>query len=111
MDCSVPGFPVHHQLPELAQIHVHRVSDPIQPSYPLSSPSLPAFNLSQHQSLFQWVAMPYLQGIFLTQGLNLHLVYLLHCLAGSLRLASPEIPYLTLSLYFLLLQVLKRSQK
>ena len=49
MDCSTPGLPVHHQLPELAQTHVHRVGDAIQPSYPLSSPSLPAFNLSQHQ--------------------------------------------------------------
>ena len=47
MDCRMPGFPVHHQLPELAQIHVHRVSDAIQPSHPLSSPSPPAFNLSQ----------------------------------------------------------------
>ena len=56
MDCSMPGFPVHHQLPELAQTHVHRVSDAIQPSYPLSSPSLPAFNLSQHRCLFQWVS-------------------------------------------------------
>ena len=52
MDCSTPGLPVHHQLPELAQTHVHRVSDAIQPSHPLSSPSPPAFNLSQHQSLF-----------------------------------------------------------
>ena len=55
MDCSTPGFPVHHQLPELAQTHVHRVIDAIQPSYPLSSPFPPAFNLSQHQHLFQWV--------------------------------------------------------
>ena len=53
MDCSMPSFPVHHQLPELAQTHVHRVSDPIQPSHPLSSPSPPAFSLSQHQGLFQ----------------------------------------------------------
>ena len=53
MDCSTPGFPVHHELPELAQIYVHRVSDAIQPSHPLSSPSLPDFNLSQHQGLFQ----------------------------------------------------------
>ena len=52
MDCSTPGFPVHHQLPELTQTHVHRVSDAIQPSHPLSSPSPPAFNLSQHQGLF-----------------------------------------------------------
>ena len=51
-DCSTPGFPVHHQLPELAQIHVHRVSDAIQPFHPLSSPSPPAFSLSQYQGLF-----------------------------------------------------------
>ena len=56
MDCSMPGFLVHHQLPELAQIHVHQVGDAIQPSHPLSSPSHPAFNLSQHQGLFQWVS-------------------------------------------------------
>ena len=53
MDCSMPGFLVLHQLLELAQIHVHRVGDAIQPSYPLSSPS-PAFNLSQPQGLFLW---------------------------------------------------------
>ena len=47
IDCNTPGFPVHHQLPELVQTHVHRVSDAIQPSHPLSSPS-PAFNLCQH---------------------------------------------------------------
>ena len=56
MDCSTPGFPVHHQLLELAQIHVHWVGDTIQPSHLLLSPSLPAFNLSQHQVLFQWVS-------------------------------------------------------
>ena len=56
MDCSMPGFRLHHQLPELAQTHVHQVGDDIQPSHPLSSPSLPAFNLSQHQSLFKWVS-------------------------------------------------------
>ena len=53
-DCSMPGYLVHHQLPELAQTHIHRVSDAIQPSHPLSSPSLPAFRLSHHQGLFQW---------------------------------------------------------
>ena len=53
MDCSTPGFPVHHQLPELTQTHVHRVSDAIQTSHPLSSPSPPAFSLAQHQDLFQ----------------------------------------------------------
>ena len=57
MDWNTPGFPVHHQLPELAQTHVHRVSDAIQPFPPLSSPSPPAFNLSQHQGLFQWVSI------------------------------------------------------
>ena len=56
MTCSTPGFPVHHQLPEFTQTHVHRVGDAIQPFHPLSSPSLPAFNLSQHQGLFKWVS-------------------------------------------------------
>ena len=56
MDCSTPGFPIHHQLPELAQTHVHRVGDAIQPSHPLSSPSPPTFNLSWHQALFQGVS-------------------------------------------------------
>ena len=56
MDCSMPGLPVHHQLQEFIQTHVHWVSDAIQPSHPLSSPSPPAFNLSQHQGLFQWVS-------------------------------------------------------
>ena len=55
MDYSTPGFPVHHQLPEFAQTHVHWIGDAIQPSHPLSSPSPPAFNPSQHQGLFQWV--------------------------------------------------------
>ena len=52
MDGSTPGFPVHHQLPDLAQMHVHQVGDAIQPSHPLSSPSLPTLNLTQHQGLF-----------------------------------------------------------
>ena len=55
MDCSTPGLPVHHQLPEFNQTHVHWVGDAIQPSHPLSSPSPPAPNPSQHQGLFQWV--------------------------------------------------------
>ena len=53
MDCSAPGLPVHHQLAEFTQTHVHRVGDAIQPSQHLSSPSSPAFNLSQHQGSFQ----------------------------------------------------------
>ena len=56
MECSMPGFPVHHQLPELTKTHVHWVSDATQQSHPLSSPSPPAFNLSKHQGLFQWVS-------------------------------------------------------
>ena len=56
MDCSTPGFPVHHQLPELAQTHVYQVGDAIQPSHPLLSPSPPAFSLSQLQGLFQSVS-------------------------------------------------------
>ena len=56
MDCSTPGFLVHHQLLEFAQTHVYWVSDAIQPFHPLSSPSLPVLNLSQHQCLFQWVS-------------------------------------------------------
>ena len=59
MDCSIPGFPVHHQLPELAQTYVHQVSDAIQTFHPLSSPFPPAFNLSQHQGLFQGVSSLY----------------------------------------------------
>ena len=56
LDCSTPGLPVHHQLPEFTQTHVHHVGDAIQPSHPLSSPSPPSFNLPQHQGLFKWVS-------------------------------------------------------
>ena len=56
MDCSTPGFSIYNQLLEPAQIHIHQIGDAIQPSHPLSSPSHPAFNLSQHQGLFQWVS-------------------------------------------------------
>ena len=59
MDCSTPGFPVHLQLLKLAQTHVHQFVDAIQPSQPLSSPSPPSFNLSQHQGLFQYVTSWY----------------------------------------------------
>ena len=55
MNHSTPGLPIHHQLPEFTQTNIHRVSNAIQPSHPLSSPSPPAPNPSQHQSLFQWV--------------------------------------------------------
>ena len=56
MEHSMPGLPVHHQLPEFTQTQVHHVNDAIQPSHPLSSPSPPALNLSQHQGLFKWVS-------------------------------------------------------
>ena len=56
MNCSTPGLPVHHQLPEFTQTHIHRVNDAIQPSYPLSSPSPAALNPPQHQGLFKWVS-------------------------------------------------------
>ena len=56
MNCSMAGLPVHHQLPEFTQTHVHWLSDAIQPSHPLSSPFPPTFNLSQHQGLFKWVS-------------------------------------------------------
>ena len=56
MDCSMPGFPIHHQLLELTQTHVYWVGDSIQPSHPLSSLFPPTFNLAQHQGLFQWVS-------------------------------------------------------
>ena len=56
MDCSTPGFPVHHQLPEFTQIHIHWIRDAIQPSHPLLSPSPPDLNLSQHHGLFLWVS-------------------------------------------------------
>ena len=56
VNCSMTGLPVHHQLPEFTQTHVHWVGDAIQPSHPLSFPSHPAFNLSQHQGHFKWVS-------------------------------------------------------
>ena len=66
MDCSMPGLPVHHQLPDLTQTHVHWVGYAIQPSHPLSSPSPPVFNLSQHQSLFKWVSSSRGQSIWVS---------------------------------------------
>ena len=59
MNHSTPGLPVHHQLRKYTHTHVHWVDDAIQPSHPLSSPSSPAFNLSQHQGLFKWVSSPH----------------------------------------------------
>ena len=60
MDCTTPGLPVHHQLPEFTQTHILWDGDAIQPSHPLSSPSPPAFSLSQHQGFFKWVSSSHL---------------------------------------------------
>ena len=73
MDCSTPGFPVHHQLPELAQTHLHRVSDAIKPSHSLLSPSLPPFSISQDQSLFQWVSSSHQVAKYWTFSFNISL--------------------------------------
>ena len=70
MDYSMPGFPVHHQLPELTQTQIHWVGDAIQPSQPLSSPS-PAFNLSQHQSLFKWVSYSHQVAKYWSSGFSI----------------------------------------
>ena len=59
MDCSMQGLPIHFQLPEFTQIHVHWIRDAIQPSHPLLTPSPPTLNLYQHQSLFKWVSSSY----------------------------------------------------
>ena len=71
MDCSTPGFPVLHYLLQFAQTHGHQVSDVIQPSHPLLPPSPPAFNLSQHQGLFQWVSSYTLQLFLIISWLEL----------------------------------------
>ena len=73
MNCSTPGLPVHHQLPEFT--HVHQVGDAIQPSHPLSSPSPPAPSPSQHQGLFQWVNSLHTKAAKLTLSLIQHSPY------------------------------------
>ena len=87
MNCSMPGLPVHQQLPESTQTYVHWVGDAIQASHPLSSPSPPALNLSQHQGLFKWVgSLSLLQRIFPTQESNWGL---LHCRQILYHLSYP----------------------
>ena len=78
MDYSTPGLPVHHQLPESCQTQVHWVSDAIQPFHPLSSPSPPALNLSQHQGLFKWVSFSHQVAKVLS--LNKSISYLSLCI-------------------------------
>ena len=84
VDCSTPGLPVRHQLPEFSQTHVHWVGDAIQPSHPLSSPSPPALNLSQHQGLFQWVSSSHQ----VTKGLELQLQH--QSFQWTFRTAFPQ---------------------
>jgi len=81
MNHSMPGLPVHHQLPEFTETHVHRVSDAIQPSHPLSSPSPPAPNPSQHQSLFLWSCMDVRVGLW--RRLSTEELMLLNCGVGE----------------------------
>ena len=95
MDCSTPGFSVHHQLPELTQTHVHRVNDAIQPLRPLSSPSPPAFNLSQQQGLSQWISSSYLMLKYWSFSINPYNEYwksftLLGTVNSHLQLFSPS---------------------
>ena len=71
MNHSTPGLPVHHQLPESTQTHVHRDGDAIQPSHSLSSPSSPAINLSQHQGLFQWVSSLHQKANYWSSSFNI----------------------------------------
>ena len=82
MVCSMPGLPVHHQLLEFTQTHVHRVGDAIQPSHPLSSPSSPALNLSQHQGLFKLLVVCLQTGVAVTS----YCVHFYNCLNLNLHL-------------------------
>ena len=79
MDCSMPGFPgFHHQLPELAQTHVHQIGDTIQLSYPLSSPSPPAFNLSQHQYICMCIYNIYIYLYIIYINICICIIYVLY---------------------------------
>ena len=103
MDCSMPGFPVHHQLPELTQTHVHCIGDSIQPSHPLSSPSPPTFSLPQHQGLFQGLSsshqvakvLEFQRGSFSLKNISFFL-----CLYLYLPV-FPPLSFLIFLLYFL----------
>ena len=88
-DCSsTPGFPVHHQLPELAQTHVHQISDAIQPPHPLLSPSPPAFNLSQHQGLFQGSILRIGQSIEISASESVLPTNIQDCILYSVQFSS-----------------------
>ena len=84
MNHSIPGFPVHHQLPKPTQTHVHLVGDAIQPSHPLLSPSLPALNLSQHQSPFKWLSSSHhVTKVLEFRKSNIQLTVLMCCYKGE----------------------------
>ena len=92
MNHSMPGLPVHHQLPESTQIHVHRVGDAIQPSHPLSSPSPSALNLSHHQGLFKWVSSSHQEAKVLEFQLiySFDFKYLLYCTNSHIYMCCPD---------------------
>ena len=87
MDCSMPVFPLHHQLPEYAQIHVYWFGDAIQPSHPLLSSSPPAFKLSQHQGLFKWVGSLNISTVQFSS-----VAQLCPTLCDSMNCSSPGLP-------------------
>ena len=93
MNRSTPGLPVHHQRPEFTQTHVLWVSDAIQPSHPLSSPSPPAPNPSQHQSLFQWVNSSHEVAKVRLVTIILDSTVLEHWLKDGLLIWVPEVSY------------------
>ena len=120
MDCSTPGFPVHHQLPELTQTHVHRIGDAIQPSHPLSFPCPSTLNLSQHQGLFKWVSSSHQVAIVLEFQLQhqsfqrkfrtdffkmdwLNLLVVQGTLKSLLQHHSPKVSVLWCSAFFIVL--------
>ena len=98
MNRSTPGLPVHHQLPESTQTHVHWVGDATQPSHPLSSPSPPALNLSQHQGLFKWVSSPHQVGQMCYNLWNFawpKLGWVIDCLPRTLTLPAGSLLHFT----------------
>ena len=88
INCSTPGLPVHHQLPESTQTHVHCIGDAIQPSHPLLSPSPPAFNLSQHQGLFQGSILRIGQSIEISASESVLPTNIQDCILYSVQFSS-----------------------
>ena len=106
MNRSTPGLPVHHQIPEFTQTHIHWVSDAIQPSHPLSSPSPPIPNPSQHQSLFQWVNVVPVYQLWVPCFMHWTSIgHLFHILFSQIILPSPS-PTESRSLFFISVSLL-----